>query len=152
MNASCLFGRRKNKKMANLLITLIFFSLLFKFTYATYRSIDGTNNNLNKPLSNTLVREFPPISFYSVIDVNDSSLIPTPGNYTSIPIDFQNCSSSNNLPEGLYPLPRCASNLVGSMRANIDDVYNLDTLGKYKSERKISHMVRIKKLKNVTCE
>ena len=116
---------------------------MFNFIYAEYRTLDGTNNNLNTPLAKTLVRGNPPISFYSVVNVTSSELIPTPGDYTStVPIGFERCSSSNNLPINLYPLPRCVSDLVGSMKENANDVYNLNALGKFKSERKISHMVR----------
>src|SRR3954454_5956195 len=76
------------------------------------------------------------------MDENSRILISTRLNYTrSVPIAFVNCTSSNNLPEGLYPLPRCISNLIGSIRTNVDDVYNLDTLEKFKSKRKISHIV-----------
>ena len=124
---------------------ILFFSLLFKLIYAEYRTLNGTFNNLNNPiLEKSLARKNPPISFYSVIDVNSSMLIPTPGNYTSVPINFGTCNASNSLPEGLYPLPRCVSDLVGSLRTEINDTYNLNVLEKFKSKRKISHIVRSK--------
>ncbi|CAG8663617.1 4652_t:CDS:10 [Rhizophagus irregularis] len=110
-----------------------------------YRTLNGTYNNLRNPiLSTTLARENPPVSFFSnsANFNNDFQSLPaTPGNYSSlVPTNLASCSSSAQLPEDLYPLPRCVSNIIGSVRANLTDVYNLSTLEKFKSKRKISHI------------
>ena len=129
--------------MINHLIPFLFLSLLFKSAYAEYRTLNGTYNNLDNPILPTeLARLNPPISYYSVININSSVIVPTPGNYTSsVPMNFVNCNASNNMPKGLHPLPRCVSDLAGSVRTNTEDVYNLDMLEKFKSKRKISHIV-----------
>ncbi|CAG8456991.1 13944_t:CDS:10 [Funneliformis mosseae] len=130
--------------MPNHLITLFLIPLLFTLIYAEYRTLNGTNNNLKNPslgvISSPLSRSNPPISFYTNINNDNAvSMIPTPGNYSSrVPKAFANCTAA--LPKNVFPLPRCASNKIGSIQANMDDVYNLDLLDKYKSKRKISHI------------
>ncbi|GES81430.1 heme peroxidase [Rhizophagus clarus] len=133
--------------MINHLIILFLISLLFKSVYTEYRTLNGSYNNLNNPfLPTTLARNNPPISFFNgqssaSPNNNFQSLPSTPGNYTSlVPNNLASCGTSANLPGELYPLPRCVSNIVGSIRANLNDVYNLNTLEKYKSKRKISHI------------
>src|SRR6266498_3164586 len=115
--------------MINHLIILFLFSLLYKSVYTEYRTLNGTYNNLNDPfLATKLSRTNPPIA-----NSNNLTLPPTPGSYSSlVPANLASCSASVNLPEGSYPLPRCVSNIVGSIRANLNDVYNLDTLEKFK--------------------
>jgi hypothetical protein len=132
--------------MINYLIILFLFSLLFKSAYTEYRTLNGTYNNLYNPfLPTTLARTNPPVSFFNNpanSNNNFQSLPATPGNYSSlVPTNLASCSTSSNLPEGLYPLPRCVSNIVGSVRATLNDVYNLNALEKFKSKRKISHIV-----------
>src|SRR6266542_3003471 len=105
--------------MTNHLIILVLLTLL-KLTYADYRTINGTYNNLKNPLSgsisSTLSRLNPPISYYNDADLK--TMISTPGNYTSVPKDYATCSASNDLPDDIYPLPRCTSDLIGSMNSN----------------------------------
>lgn len=139
--------------MINHLIILFLFSLLFKSVYTEYRTLNGTYNNLNNPfLPTSLARTNPPVSFFSKsanFNNDFQSLPATPGNYSSsVPTNLASCSSSSQLPEGLYPLPRCVSNIVGSIKANLSDVYNLNTLEKFKSKRKISHIVCFKSFVN----
>lgn len=122
--------------------------LLFTFLLITtticieYRSINGVGNNRNKPSAGIsdipFARDVPSTSFFA--DANNN-LINTPGNYLAAPKTQVTCDAK--LPEGVFPLPRCISNKVMSKQSKDNDMFNLTLLEKYKSKRRISHVVGI---------
>lgn len=132
----------KNKLFKFLSYLLFTFLLITTTICIEYRSINGEGNNRNKPsagISDTpFARDVPSTSFFA--DANNN-LIVTPGNYLGVPKTLFTCDA--NLPEGTFPLPRCISNKVMSKQSKDDDMFNTTLLEKYKSKRRISHMVGI---------
>ncbi|PKC07457.1 heme peroxidase [Rhizophagus irregularis] len=130
----------KNKLFKFLSYLLFTFLLITTTICIEYRSINGEGNNRNKPsagISDTpFARDVPSTSFFA--DANNN-LIVTPGNYLDVPKTLFTCDA--NLPEGTFPLPRCVSNKVMSKQSKDDDMFNTTLLEKYKSKRRISHML-----------
>ncbi|GBC07611.1 hypothetical protein RclHR1_07570007 [Rhizophagus clarus] len=122
--------------------------LLFTFILITtticveYRSINGEGNNRNQPSAGIpetpFVRNVPSTSFYA--DTNNN-LINTPGNYVAAPNTNTPNTCAANLPNGVFPLPRCVSDKVMSKQSKDDDMFNVALLEKYKSKRKVSHVL-----------
>ncbi|CAG8586007.1 12444_t:CDS:10, partial [Funneliformis caledonium] len=106
-----------------------------------YRSVTGEGNKKDEPLigiSNTpFARKFPSVPNFADVNYN---LIPTPGNYKAIDTGaLTSCSAK--LPVGTFPLPRCVSNKIMSMQLIDDDMFDIKRLDKFKSKRKISHIL-----------
>ncbi|CAI2178890.1 18227_t:CDS:10 [Funneliformis geosporum] len=105
-----------------------------------YRSVNGEGNKKDEPLIGTpntpFVRNFPSVPNFADENYN---LIPTPGNYKAIGTGAPTCNAK--LPLGTFPLPRCVSNKVMSMQLSDDDMFDITRLDKFKSKRKISHIL-----------
>ena len=121
---------------------LVTFILISTTLCQKYRTINGTNNNANNPNAGVpvipFVRNAPSISYFA--DANNN-LIQTPGNYTIFDIPFT-CAAAA-LPDGVFPLPRCVSNMIMSKQSKDDDMFNVQKLEKFKSKRKTSHIVSV---------
>jgi hypothetical protein len=108
-----------------------------------YRPIDGKGNNRNQPSAGIpdipFVRNTPSKSYFADATNN---MIDTPGQYISTPTTPFSCAAAILL-EGVFPLPRCVSNKLMSMQSKDNDMYNVSHLEKFKSKRKVSHMVNI---------
>ncbi|RIA91281.1 hypothetical protein C1645_123186 [Glomus cerebriforme] len=130
----------KNNRFKLLSYFLFIFTLISTSLCQEYRSITGEGNNKNQPsagIPNTpFTRNVPPTSFFA--DANDN-LIHTPGEYTFVPNTLFTCAA--NLPDGVFPLPRCISNKVMSKQSKDNDMFDISKLEKYKSKRRISHML-----------
>jgi hypothetical protein len=121
----------------------VYFFLLFKISNAQqYRSLDGTNNNLYVPnagasgvqyLNYKNAKEF-------FADPTTASMLTCPHNYINdgLPI-VDKCTDI--LPEGIFPLPRCISNLANGIRATQAQQFGVNFINSLKSKRKSSHMV-----------
>jgi hypothetical protein len=131
----------KNKLFKILSYLLFTFLLITTTICIEYRSINGEGNNRNQPSAGIpetpFARNLPSKSFYADAKNN---LINTPGNYVSAPTTLNTCAAK--LPDGVFPLPRCISNKVMSMQSKDEDMFNITLLEKYKSRRRISHVVR----------
>ena len=132
-----------NLNLFNLLSFLLFAFVLLTTTTCEYRSLDGSGNNKNNPNAgipeSPFVRGIPPaLPFYA--EGNNNTLIHTPGDYNLRPQVPFTCTGAK-LPDGVYPLPRCVSNLLMSKQFKDEDIFDLQKLEKYKSKRRISHMV-----------
>ncbi|GBC07612.1 hypothetical protein RclHR1_07570008 [Rhizophagus clarus] len=82
------------------------------------------------------VRNIPSTSHYA--DTNNN-LIPTPGNYITTPDIFFTCNVT--LPDNIFPLPRCVSNILMSKQSRDTDIFDIPLLEKFKSKRKVSHIL-----------
>src|ERR1044072_9503292 len=131
----------KNKSF-KLLSYIVFTFILITTTVSEYRPIDGKGNNLNNPSAGipgtSFVRSVPSSSFF---DVNNN-MIQTAGNYNVAP-PAATLTCADNSPAQVFPLPRCVSNKLMSTRSKDDDMFDLGRLEKFKSKRKISHMVSV---------
>lgn len=138
----------KNKPF-NLLLFLFYTSILITTTICLeYRPIDGMGNNRNLPSAGIpktpFVRNIPSTSYFA--DRNNN-LIHTPGDYISTPDTLFTCNAT--LPDGIFPLPRCVSNKLMSKQSKDNDIFNIPRLEKFKSKRKVSHIVSVFILCNV---
>jgi hypothetical protein len=99
-------------------------------------------NNRYQPTAGTpktpFVRNLPSTSHYA--DANNN-LIHTPGDYTSIPDTLFTCNAT--LPDDIFPLPRCVSNKLMSKQSKDNDIFDIPRLEKFKSKRKVSHIVSV---------
>lgn len=132
----------KNKPF-NLLFFLFYTSILITTTTCLeYRPIDGMGNNRYQPSAGTpktpFVRKLPSTSHFA--DGNNN-LIHTPGDYISIPDTLFTCNAT--LPDDIFPLPRCVSNKLTSKQSKDNDIFDIPRLEKFKSKRKVSHIVSI---------
>ncbi|RGB28169.1 heme peroxidase [Rhizophagus diaphanus] len=98
-------------------------------------------NNRYQPTAGTpktpFVRNLPSTSYFA--DGNNN-LIHTPGDYISIPDTlFTSCNAT--LPDNIFPLPRCVSNKLMSKQSTDNDIFDIPRLEKFKSKRKVSHIL-----------
>jgi len=126
-----------------MLLSYLFFTsfLITTILCLEYRPIDGKGNNRNQPSDGTpntpFVRSILSTHF---ADLNNN-LIHTPGDYISTPATPFTCAAS--LPDGVFPLPRCVSNKLMSKQSKEEDIFDVSRLEKFKSKRKVSHIVNI---------
>src|SRR4051812_46422797 len=119
----------------------IYFSLIILATYvvAEYRSLDGSNNNIAVPNAG-----IPNVPFnrqkpnYEKYAGNNGKMIPSPGNYVLNGIS-PTCKDPRE--EGIFPLPRCISNVLDGYQLTRENEFSWDFLDSFKSKRKVSHMV-----------
>src|SRR2546423_2342702 len=118
---------------------IIIFAILLVFTEyfvtAEIRSFDGASNNKGNPNAGTPKSEFTrDIDKTSWPDETTQAMVSTPGEYTAIvPKESNACTT---LPKGQFPLPRCVSNLVNGIQAQLGEEFDLGTLDAQKSSRK----------------
>ncbi|CAG8501913.1 16490_t:CDS:10 [Funneliformis mosseae] len=104
------------------------------------RALDGQSNNLNDPNAGTpqspYKRDIGKQAWQDGID----AMITTPGDYTAV-VPKGNGACAVPALEGLFPLPRCVSNLVNGLQAKLGDEFELSIQDTKKSKRKNSHML-----------
>jgi hypothetical protein len=98
-------------------------------------------NNRYQPTAGSpntpFVRNIPSTSHYA--DGNNN-LIHTPGDYIST-TDILTCNAT--LTVDVFPLPRCVSNKIMSKQSKDSDIFDIPRLEKFKSKRKVSHIVSV---------
>jgi hypothetical protein len=121
---------------------LVYFSL-FKINNAQqYRTLDGTNNNLNVPNAGAVGAIY--LNYKNAAelfaDSATASMVICPQNYQAVasPV-IDKCTDV--LQEGTFPLPRCISDLVDGVQAKQTQQLNEGFVDSFKSKRKSSHMV-----------
>src|SRR6266498_443389 len=121
---------------------LIYFSL-FKINNAQqYRSLDGTNNNLNVPNAGASGVNY--LNYKNAIelfaDSATASMVACPHNYQAVTLPVVD-KCTDILPEGTFPLPRCISDLVNGVQATQAQQFDENFVDTFRSKRKSSDMV-----------
>ncbi|CAI2171547.1 10820_t:CDS:2 [Funneliformis geosporum] len=125
-----------NKSLAAVILAIFQFLVVV----TAQRALDGQSNNLNDPKSGTpqspYKRDIGKQEWQDGIDL----MILTPGDYSeNVPKGNVACAAP--LQEGIFPLPRCVSNLVYGIQAKLGDEFDLSIQDTKKSKRKNSHML-----------
>jgi hypothetical protein len=108
---------------------------------AEYRSLDGSNNNIAEPKAGT-----PNVPFFrkKPNDENyagkNGEMVSSPGNYNFILKEVAP-KCKDLIPKGMFPLPRCISDVLDGYQTTAKDAFSWDFLDSFKSKRKVSHMV-----------
>src|SRR5438105_1682469 len=116
----------------------IYLSLLLPtYIVAEYRSLDGSNNNIANPNAGIpnapFFRQKPNHENYAG---NNGEMIPSPGNYNAPNGKALTCKDARE--EGIFPLPRCISNVIDGYRLTRQDAFSWNFLDSFKSKRKVS--------------
>ncbi|CAG8437074.1 5507_t:CDS:10 [Scutellospora calospora] len=124
---------------SQILMTILFitcFSLLFWCIIVESRLIDGSDNNAINPTAGTPHQPF--LRAISSLNFNqNSSPVTSPTDSLGLnPIGPTTIKCTDNLSSGLYPMPRCISNIMCSYNVQ---PYNVNTLSNYRSFRRTSH-------------
>ena len=129
-----------------LVVGILVYFLLFEINNAQpfYRSLDGTNNNLNNPNAGASGAKYLNYKNASELfaDPTTASMLNCPHNYQAagLPV-VDRCT--DNLTNDVFPLPRCISDLVDGIRATQVQQFDNIFINDLKSKRKSSHMVSL---------
>ncbi|RIA97145.1 heme peroxidase [Glomus cerebriforme] len=125
-----------------LLGILVCFSLFKTNNAQQYRSLDGTNNNLNVPNAGAVGAVY--LNYKNAIelfaDSTTASMLSCPHNYQAVTLPVVD-KCVDILPEGTFPLPRCLSDLGDGVQATRAQQFNETFVNNHKSKRKSSHMM-----------
>ncbi|PKC11241.1 heme peroxidase [Rhizophagus irregularis] len=121
---------------------LVYFSL-FKINNAQqYRTLDGTNNNLNVPNAGVVGAIY--LNYKNAVelfaDSATASMVICPQNYQVVALPVVD-KCTDVLQEGTFPLPRCISNLADGVQATQAQQFDESFVDSFKSKRKSSHMM-----------
>ncbi|CAG8553398.1 19835_t:CDS:10 [Cetraspora pellucida] len=102
------------------------------------RLIDGSDNNVIYPTAGTTQQPF--LRAISSTNFNqDSSPVTSPTDFLGLnPNGSTTIKCTDKVPTGMYPMPRCISNIMCSYHTQL---YDVNTLSSYRSFRRTSHFV-----------
>ncbi|GBC06036.1 hypothetical protein RclHR1_06580008 [Rhizophagus clarus] len=121
---------------------LVYFSLFKVNNAQQYRSLDGTNNNLNVPnagAAGTLYLNYKNAAELFA-DSATASMVFCPHNYQAVTLPVVD-KCTDVLQEGTFPLPRCISDIVSGVQATQAEQLDENFVESFKSIRKSSHMM-----------